>query len=357
MPSIPPEALLDIRAGTTALQHLRQHGLHPADIGIVPGAAGGPKAIGIVGLDQAIFPWLATAPRKREFIGASIGAWRLACALQDDPCAALGRLSGRYIDTVYPQADSRAITAETWRMLDAIYGTDGYRQILAHPDHHLSILVAASHGLLNTDQRNRLLLGLAWAATLNGLSRRLIGHAFSRIVCHDPRSLLAFLPADGIPTHCHPLHAEELPGLLMATAAIPVVLEGIRLEGVAQTLLRDGGLTDYHLDLPFANSGDLVLYPHFTSRIIPGWFDKFLPWRQARQEHQRNTILIAPSARYLASLPLGKLPDRQDFKRFAGQDGQRQKIWRQAQAESLRLGDAFSQLIDRGDIAALARPL
>ena len=38
---------LTLRAGPRALARIRQHGLSPADVGILPGAAGGPKGIGI----------------------------------------------------------------------------------------------------------------------------------------------------------------------------------------------------------------------------------------------------------------------------------------------------------------------
>jgi hypothetical protein len=50
---------------------------------------------------------------------------------------------------------------------------------------------------------------------------------------------------------------------------------------------------------------------------------------------------VSPSRDYLAALPHGKLPDRKDFARFAGDDAGRQRYWRQAIAESDRLGEAF----------------
>ena len=99
-----------------------------------------------------------------------------------------------------------------------------------------------------------------------------------------------------------------------------------------------------------------MLYPHFTERIVPGWFDKFLPWRGSSPAHHANTVLIAPSRDYLARLPGGKLPDRQDFHRYLGRDAQRQQVWRQATAESQRLGDAFMAWLERpglGQVQAL----
>ena len=54
---------LTLKAGPRALARIRQNGLSPADVGILPGAAGGPKGIGIQGLDLALFgDWLPRAP-------------------------------------------------------------------------------------------------------------------------------------------------------------------------------------------------------------------------------------------------------------------------------------------------------
>jgi hypothetical protein len=84
-----------------------------------------------------------------------------------------------------------------------------------------------------------------------------------------------------------------------------------------------------------------VLYPHFTDRIVPGWLDKALPWRRARGEWLDNVVLVSPSRDYLAKLPYGKLPDRNDFRRFVSDYGGRLAYWKKAFAESARLGDEF----------------
>ena len=63
------EPALVLRAGAQARQHLLEHGLRAEDISVVPGAAGGPKAVGISGLDQAIFGrFLPEARRPRTLI-------------------------------------------------------------------------------------------------------------------------------------------------------------------------------------------------------------------------------------------------------------------------------------------------
>jgi hypothetical protein len=42
-----------------------------------------------------------------------------------------------------------------------------------------------------------------------------------------------------------------------------------------KAVYRDGGLIDYHIDLPFQSKG-IVLYPHFTDSITPAGLIKCL---------------------------------------------------------------------------------
>jgi hypothetical protein len=113
----------------------------------------------------------------------------------------------------------------------------------------------------------------------------------------------------------------------------------------------DGGIIDYHLHLPYASHEGLVLYPHFTDKIVPGWLDKMLPWRKAQGAWLDNVILVSPSREYLDKLPLKKLPDRSDFKRFADDYDARDVYWRFAIGESARLRDELAGLIAEGKLA------
>ena len=75
------------------LKQLREHGLQPADVRIVPAAAGGPKGLILNGLDRFIFgDWLAGSSHPVHLLGASIGAWRMATACLPDSPAAFARL-------------------------------------------------------------------------------------------------------------------------------------------------------------------------------------------------------------------------------------------------------------------------
>ncbi len=101
----------------------------------------------------------------------------------------------------------------------------------------------------------------------------------------------------------------------------------------------------------------MVLYPHFTDKVIPGWFDKGLPWRRGDAGRLQDVLLLAPSKEYLARLPHAKLPDRKDFPRYLGDDAGRERYWRQAMAESRRLGDEFLELVDGGRLGEHLLPL
>ena len=144
---------------------------------------------------------------------------------------------------------------------------------------------------------------------------------------------------------------------LIASGSIPLVLQGVaQIAGAPPGTFWDGGIIDYHLHLPYPRTAGLVLYPHFTDRIIPGWLDKALPWRNARGAWLDNVILISPSRAYLDRLPLKKLPDRSDFKRFVDDYDARVKYWRFAMDESERLTDEFRELCTSDRQIASVKP-
>ena len=89
---------LQIYAGPRALARIRERGVSPADIRAIPAAAGGPKGLTLLPLDRYVFAeWLPQSSQPIDLIGASIGAWRMATAMLDDPVAALAELETYYI--------------------------------------------------------------------------------------------------------------------------------------------------------------------------------------------------------------------------------------------------------------------
>lgn len=358
---------LAIRAGPVALEAIRRDGLDARAVTIVPGAAGGPKALGLHGLDVALFgEWFPKAPRVRHLVGASIGAWRFAAACRRDPVEGLRELARLYAEQRYPPRPAAAlVTRKVREMLRALF--DGHdEEILSSPGYRLHVLAVRGRGILTRDAAVRRTLGFGAAAFANLAGRRHLRHFLERTVFHDAREWPPFLAAsdlvpasgeapirfDAFRTHAVALDPANLREALVASAAIPMVIEAVPdIPSAPAGVYWDGGLIDYHLHLPYSRSEGLVLYPHFTDRIIPGWLDKALPWRRARGEWLDNVVLVSPSREYLARLPFGKLPDRNDFKRFESDYEGRLAYWKKAVAESARLGDEFLAFAGRPDLS------
>jgi hypothetical protein len=360
------QPILTIRAGPRALEKIRTHGLDPAMVEIVPGAAGGPKGLGLAALDRVIFgEWLPSAPRVRHLIGASIGAWRFAAACCPDPVKALSEFARLYTQQTYPPRASRRLISQSAReMLGELFrGREA--EILASPWHRLHILTVRGRWPLTRDSSLHTSLGFGLAAMANLVGRRHLARFIDRTVFLDRRDAPPFAavgdlaaataPAwrfDAFHTHHVTLDAENLGDALLASASIPMVLEGVpNIARAPAGVYWDGGIIDYHLHLPYHHAQGIVLYPHFTDRIIPGWLDKGMPWRRARGEWLDNVVVLAPSAEYVSRLPNAKLPDRKDFARYAGDDPGRMAAWRTAIGESERLADAFMEFVRRPDPA------
>jgi hypothetical protein len=60
-------------------------------------------------------------------------------------------------------------------------------------------------------------------------------------------------------------------------------------------------------------------------------------------------LLIAPSPAFLATLPHGKLPDRQDFYRYGPDHAGRIRAWETAIAECGRFAEAVLAWMERPD--------
>src|SRR5436190_2002991 len=353
---------LTIRAGRTALERIRAHGLDPADIEMIPGAAGGPKGLGIAGLDRAIFgEYLPRAPRVRHLVGASIGAWRFAAVCCNDRVRMLDEFAKGYTRQRYPARPSRQFVSKSARdMLGELF-SGREDEILSSPGYRLHILTVRGRWPLTRDSSFSTPLGFGMAALANTLDRRHLARFIDRTVFHDPREHPPFIVGDlaspnrsvrfdAFHTHVVELNRDNLSEALVASASIPMILEGVAdIPRAPLGVYWDGGIIDYHLHLPYHHAKGLVLYPHFIDRIVPGWLDKALPWRRARGEWLDNVVLVAPSRDYVAKLPYGKLPNRSDFKKFIGDDEGRENYWRAAIAESERLGEAFLEFARKPD--------
>ncbi|HLL84551.1 MAG TPA: patatin-like phospholipase family protein [Longimicrobium sp.] len=350
-------ASLTLLAGPDALRLLRERGLRAEDVDIVPGASGGPKWLILAGLDRVLFGELFRhRTRPLHLIGSSIGSWRLACLAQQDPVAALERMEAAYLDQRYPPKPPPSLVSETSsRILAAILGERGEEQILSHPWARLHVVTTLCRGLMASENTRVQLLGFALCAMQNVVSRRLIGRKLQRVIFHTAGESSPFAGLEDLPSTHLPLTRENVRQALLASASIPMVLAGVDIPGAPPGTYRDGGVTDYHLDLDYGRGEGLVLYPHFYTYVVPGWFDKSLRWRRARPANFRRALLIAPSPALLERLPYRKIPDRKDF--HALSDEERLRYWRQVLSEGERMGDELRTLLANGRIADHVQPL
>jgi hypothetical protein len=194
------------------------------------------------------------------------------------------------------------------------------------------------------------------AALLNAISRSTLGWFFERALFHDRRDAPPFFDVTGFPLQRVEMSEKNLEDAIAATGAIPLVLSGVpNIAGATPGMYRDGGIIDYHLDLPHSAEERITLFPHFYGRIVPGWFDKKLKWRRPQAGNVDRTILISPSDAFVASLPHAKIPDRTDFANF--EPAERVRAWTKCVQQCERLADEFLEVLDKDQLAARLEPL
>jgi hypothetical protein len=373
---------LRIHAGPRARQHLGQHGLQPADVGVIPGAAGGPKGLILGPLDRFLFgDWLPRSRQPVHLVGASIGAWRMATACLDSSVAAFERLEHDYIHQSYelPPGKKRPpashVSERFGQNLEAFYG-GRVAEVLSHPRYRLHIVTSRGRHLLAREHRLGTPLGYLGAFLTNTVHRKALGAWLERVVFSSPAegipsgAALPFGTAD-FRTRQVSLTEQNFMPALQASCSIPFVLQAVHdIPGAPRGAYWDGGITDYHLHLgyhqgavgpglglaegaPAQAGAGLVLYPHFQHQVVPGWLDKGLKWRHRATGALDSMVVLSPQPEWVRSLPNGKLPDRNDFTHYGTDSAARAKAWLAATGASQQLADEWAEWLRRPDMAAV----
>lgn len=364
---------LHIHAGPKALAHIREQGLRPEHIGVIPGAAGGPKGLILGPLDRFIFgEWLAQSRQPVDLVGASIGAWRMATACLHDPVAAFQELERAYIHQHYEALPGqKKVTAQQvsdafGANLSQFYG-GRIDQVLTHPRYRLHIVTSHGRHILGREHPMATPLGYAGAFLSNALHRRALGGWLERVVFSGEQQPLPFDASDFRTRQVFLNEGNFMPAL-QASCSIPFALKAVHdIPNAPAGAYWDGGITDYHLHLNWLTTqvspeGDgvfkrgLVLYPHFQKAVVPGWLDKAFRWRHGASSFLDNTVVLAPNPLWVKTLPGGKLPDRHDFRTFEHNFAGRVKAWTSAVEASQQLAEEFAQWLD-GANPCLVQPL
>ncbi|MET0519119.1 MAG: phospholipase [Burkholderiaceae bacterium] len=377
---------LQIFAGPRARARLAERGLRPEDVRVVPAAAGGPKGLILGALDQHLFgDWLGQSLQEVHLLGASIGAWRMATACLADPAQGFARLAEAYVHQRYDGPPGRRPTAAAVSrgfaatLQDFFGGREA--EALAHPRFRLHVFTSRGRHVLAREGRLRTPLGYTAAFAVNALARRAMGGWLERVVFSDPRAPLP-MPLHDYRSRQVELTVENFQPSVLASCSIPFWLQAVHdIAGAPKGAYWDGGITDYHLHLNYAAmvgdqrppcrpkavdapvgarseatwglEGNLVLYPHFQRQVIPGWLDKALKSRHRSTAFLDNVVLLAPHPDWVAGLPRGKLPDREDFQHYGDDVDARARAWLRAIRESERLRDEFAAACARPSIEAL----
>ncbi len=344
---------LSIKAGPLARRRIESEGLTPDMISHLGAAAGGPKWLILNRLDRALFgEWFKDRTQPMIAVGASIGSWRLACAAQRDPNAAIDRFEAAYIEQRYgPKPTADDVSAEALRILKILLGDTGVDEVLSHPWLHLNIITARCRGWIGSENSLLQKTGLLGAVLANLVHRRALGSSFERHVMHNAASPAVALTSDGFRTTTVALTHDNLLQALMASASIPMVMSPVReIAGSAPGTYLDGGMIDYHMDLPLAEPEGILFLPHFSEKVTTGWLDKFLPWRKPR--NLDNALVVAPSREFLDTLPNKKIPDRNDFWLYANRDDERMRDWRRVVSESQRMADEWMELVEGSQLTS-----
>ena len=352
---------LRLFAGPRARDVIARHGIRSGDFNWIAGASGGPKWFVLYGLDRYLAgEFFASRSTPLRLIGSSAGAWRLACYAHPEPVAALDRLAESYSGQTYTVSpDRHEISREARKMLQYALHQDGAditSYIAGNPARRLYVIADEAGPLVRSEHPLALNSGLLAAAMANMISRNALPRFFKRVVFLNAMDTVTQFPMDDFPTRFIPLQAANVYDSLMASGSIPMVMESVtQVSGAAGIVFRDGGITDYHLNLPFNQQDGLVLFPHFYASVVPGWFDKFAPWRKANPQYFDNVLLVTPSRDFVRSLPGGKIPDRNDFRRLS--ESERISAWQAVLAQSMRLAQAFDTLVRMGsDVVELIEP-
>ncbi len=348
---------LTIYAGQEARQRIQREGWQPDLFSLLIGASGGPKWFVLRYLDELLFgDFLARGTQPLNTIGSSIGSWQHLCLNQADPLKALDILAKRYCEQSYStrRPTPLEITAVCNQMLNEICaGEDGdprtgLQHMMSHPRYHSHVVTARGGHFTGSPHTPLLLPSLGVAALANGVHRRLLAPFFQRVVFSNRREISSDINFNDFGTLHVPFTANNSEAALMASGSIPFVLAGERnIKGGPQGQYWDGGIIDYHFNLDFYSGDGLILYPHFSSEVTPGWFDKSLPWRRGRSRLSDKLVLICPSAEFIASLPGGKLPDRTDFQKL--EPDERVKTWYAAMEQSRVLQELFAAQLEKSN--------
>ena len=344
---------LQILAGKKALAEIQQHGLRPERIKLMVGASGGPKWLMLSRLDQYLSEhFFPQATQPIALLGSSIGSWRMACYAQEDPLTIFKEFEHLYTHQRYSEKlNPEEISTYIEKVLSQLFSAQRAKHVVSNPLRKLHIVAVRNRKLLNGRSKLAQGFGLLSAATGNLFSTKVVEALYPRVIISPEKSTDPYF----IDPETIELKADNLSQSLVASGAIPMVMEPTKVSGGKDRWYWDGGLVDYHFSGPFNVEDGLVFYPHFFPKIIPGWLDKAIPWRKAKAKNYDNVVMLAPSESFIAKLPYGKIPDRKDFENLSNDD--REAYWNTVLEATNELVDDLHAVLEKDGARSAVMPI
>ena len=357
---MPTHSALTLQAGPAAMRIIQERGLRPQDIRVIAGAAGGPKWLVLSGLDRMIFgAWFPDRTAPLFLVGSSIGAWRFAAL-------SAGSLWRPWIDlkpptpisAMNPSPQPEKSAGKAKRSWTIFWTMTASGRSWPTPFCGSICLACAATGCWLPTPNSPWRRGLAGAAPGQSLPAAALVPLFSA----DP--LFRFTQCSAFPKGkwiLPPAGQADRRQFPPGPAGLGIHSPGHE-SGERYPRRREGSLSRRgHRRLspgyPLRRQGRRpCAFSHYTDRIIPGWFDKRLTWRKPHPDHMAHVLMVSPSREFVADLPFGKIPDRNDFWQFFGDDDGRIGYWQTVSRKSRQLADELAELVESGRIAERVRP-
>lgn len=373
--------MLEIYAGKNALTTIQEHGFKEELFTHFLGASGGPKWFMLFGLDKYLFgDFFKDRGEELNLIGSSAGAFRAACLAQNNPVNAITNLAYKYANTSYSdKPTAQEISNSAKEIVEALFTGDAASEVISNKVFKAHFIVAKCQGLTASDNKLLQGAGLLSSILLNKIDRKLLTNQYQRYIFRNPSSKLSINDPYQFHNTYQDLTIDNIKDALLASGSIPMVMSKVsNIAGANKGAYRDGGIIDYHFDLSLTNSStkeeelaevtevsknnikitspfkakNLVLYPHFSNTVKAGWFDKNSQ-RKVLDKSYENTVLLAPSQKFINSLPYKKIPDRTDFTTMDADT--RIKYWEKVLTETDRMAEDFNDFIVRQDIKKIRK--
>jgi len=345
---------LRIKAGKKAYEIIQDGGFNFNAVSAYFGAAVGPRLLLASGFDQTLLTQnLLGRSRAVHLIGSSAGAWRFAAWIQPQAAESYRKFISAYITADFTRRDTPATILDKFtHIMNQYIEDDALPFALASKRYRLSVITARARHLVASEARPLQTSALAACYLLNFFSRDNLYYFADRVVFYNGSKPPPFCFQPQFRGKYARMNEANFKYALMASGAIPLVVAGVKnIFGAPRGVYRDGGLIDYHLSHQFAaKENDLVLFFHHQERIVPGWLDKRIKQRTPDDHTLNNVVMVFPSASFIDKLPEGRVPDRDDFKRYIDNGKQRIQNWNKAVELSAPLGEDFLELAQSGRI-------